>query len=89
LEGAGFTRLVMELADLPGHPARGIARRHKRQVETWLEGELRHRNVAEPAARAAQVMLLIEGCVSLLLIHGGNAYPAQAAEAAKQLLAKA
>jgi AcrR family transcriptional regulator len=27
---AGFTRLVVELADLPGHPARAIARRHKR-----------------------------------------------------------
>jgi AcrR family transcriptional regulator len=27
--GAGFTRLVMKLADLPGHPARAVARRHK------------------------------------------------------------
>src|SRR6185295_15258529 len=27
--GSGFTRLVVELADLPGHPARAIARRHK------------------------------------------------------------
>src|SRR5215204_4436854 len=25
-EGAGFTRVVMQLADLPGHPARAIAR---------------------------------------------------------------
>jgi AcrR family transcriptional regulator len=29
--GSGFTRLVIELADLPGHPARLIARRHKAQ----------------------------------------------------------
>jgi AcrR family transcriptional regulator len=27
--GAGFTRVVVELADLRGHPARGIARQHK------------------------------------------------------------
>lgn len=27
--GSGFTRLVVELADLPGHPARLVARRHK------------------------------------------------------------
>ncbi len=27
--GSGLTRLVIELADLPGHPARLIARRHK------------------------------------------------------------
>ena len=30
--GSGFTRLVVELADLPGHPARLIARRHKAQL---------------------------------------------------------
>ena len=39
-EGAGFTRLVMELADRPGHPARLIARRHKAAVEAWLAAEL-------------------------------------------------
>ena len=27
--GSGFTRLAIELADLPGHPARLIARRHE------------------------------------------------------------
>src|SRR5688500_15456901 len=37
-EGAGYTRIAMELADLPGHPARKIARRHKAQVEAWLAG---------------------------------------------------
>src|SRR5438270_576096 len=31
--GSGFTRLVVELADLPGHPARVIARRHKAMLE--------------------------------------------------------
>src|SRR5690242_18163717 len=31
--GPGFTRLAMELADLPGHPARAVARRHKADVE--------------------------------------------------------
>jgi AcrR family transcriptional regulator len=34
--GSGFTRLVIELADLPGHPARLIARRHKAQLERCL-----------------------------------------------------
>jgi AcrR family transcriptional regulator len=85
-EGAGFTRLVMELADLSGHPARSIARRHKREVEAWLEAELYKREVSRPTERAAQVMLLIEGCIALLLIHPGSAYPQQAANAAKQLL---
>ena len=34
--GSGFTRLVIELADLPGHPARLIARRHKAMLEAHL-----------------------------------------------------
>jgi AcrR family transcriptional regulator len=34
--GSGFTRLVIELADLPGHPARVIARRHKALLESHL-----------------------------------------------------
>ena len=31
--GGGFTRVVVELADLRGHPARAIARQHKTAVE--------------------------------------------------------
>ncbi|MGD9924106.1 MAG: TetR/AcrR family transcriptional regulator, partial [Pseudorhodoplanes sp.] len=38
--GSGFTRLVVELADLPGHPARALARRVKGATETWLAGRL-------------------------------------------------
>ena len=33
--GSGFTRIVFELADLPGHPARAIARKHKLR---WRRG---------------------------------------------------
>src|SRR5688500_4971898 len=36
LAGSGFTRLVIELADSPGHPARLIARRHKAMLEGHL-----------------------------------------------------
>ena len=84
--GAGFTRLVMELADLPGHPARAIARRHKAAVEAWLAGELARRGVAEPAARAREVQLLLEGSQSLMLIHGDRTIVTAAAAAAKRLV---
>jgi len=84
--GAGFTRLVMELADLPGHPARAIARRHKAAIERWLAGELAGRGVRGPADRAREVMLLLEGCLSLILIHGDRGYARQAASAAKRLV---
>ena len=87
--GAGFTRLVMELADLPGHPARAIARRHKRAVEEWLAGELARRDVADPAARARDIVLLLEGSMALMLIHGDRAYAEAAARAAKRLVAPA
>jgi AcrR family transcriptional regulator len=87
--GAGFTRLVMELADLPGHPARAIARRHKAAVERWLASELARRGVADAAERARDIALLLEGSMTLLLIHGDRAYAEAAARAAKRLVAPA
>jgi AcrR family transcriptional regulator len=85
-EGAGYTRLVMELADLPGHPARKVARHHKEAVERWLACELCRRNVEDAEERARQVMLLLEGCVALMLIHGDRSYAQTAARIAKQAL---
>jgi AcrR family transcriptional regulator len=87
-EGAGFTRLVMELADLPGHPARAIASRHKAEVETWLAGALAAREGAAARQKAREVMLLLEGAMALMLIHGDRSYAAAAAAAARRLLAR-
>jgi len=84
-EGAGFTRLVMELADRPGHPARAIARRHKAAVEAWLAEELRRRGIAGAPDRAREIVLLLEGTLSLLLVHGSRDYAVAAAAAAKKL----
>ena len=50
--GSGFSRLVVELADLPGHPARVIARRHKSRMEDWLSDRLRKTKIARPRKRA-------------------------------------
>jgi AcrR family transcriptional regulator len=85
--GTGFTRIVMELADLPGHPARAIASRHKTAVEKWLASEFAARNVVSPDQSARRVTLLIEGCMTLMLIHGDRHYAEAAAEAAKLLVA--
>ena len=46
--GSGFTKLVIELAHLPGHPARSIARRHKAATEVWLTERLTKASVAVP-----------------------------------------
>jgi AcrR family transcriptional regulator len=85
---AGFTRLVMELADLPGHPARAIARRHKAAIESWLADELARRRVAQAELRARQIMLLLEGCQVLMLISGDRRYADAAAQAAMRLVAR-
>jgi AcrR family transcriptional regulator len=45
--GSGFTRLVVELADLPGHPARAIAKRHKAILEAHLASLLERAGWAE------------------------------------------
>jgi len=84
--GSGFTRLVIELADLPGHPARLIARRHKAQLERCL-GELLERSGVRPAGELARaIWLLSEGAISLILVHGDRGYSAAAADAATTLV---
>jgi AcrR family transcriptional regulator len=84
--GSGFTRLVIELADLPGHPARLIARRHKAQLEMCLAELLTKSGVSRSKELARAVWLLSEGAISLILVHGDRGYSAAAAEAAKTLV---
>lgn len=84
--GSGYTRLSMELADLPGHPARAVARRHKRAVEAWIAGELLRLGTPEPEALAREAVLLMEGCISLVLIHGDPGYAEAAGRAALRLV---
>ena len=86
--GSGFTRLVVELADLPGHPARALARRAKTATETWLADRLALARVKEPRERACEIMLLLEGSLALTLIHGQRRYFDAAGRAAKRLLSE-
>jgi AcrR family transcriptional regulator len=78
--GGGFTRLVMELADLPGHPARKIARSHKTAVESRLALAFGSAQVG------AEMMVLIEGTLALLIVHGDKRYAEIGANAAKKLM---
>jgi AcrR family transcriptional regulator len=84
--GAGFTRVAMELADLPGHPARAVARRHKAAIEGLLAEVLARAGVEAPAERAREAALLLEGAMALMLVHGDRAYAQAAAGAAKRLV---
>ncbi len=84
--GGGFTRAVVELADLRGHPARAIAREHKSAVEKWLTDELAAAGILSAGDRAQDIMLLTEGAMALMLIHGDPGWANSAARAAKKLL---
>jgi AcrR family transcriptional regulator len=84
--GSGFTRLVVELADLPGHPARTIARRHKAEMERAFADLLGRAGVSRPEELAREVWLLSEGAISLILVHGNRGYSAAAARAAATLV---
>jgi AcrR family transcriptional regulator len=85
--GSGFTRLAMELADMPGHPARRLAKRHKAILEERLVEILEKANVPAARERAREVWLLSEGAISLVLIHGDPRYAKAAGEAAKRIVA--
>ena len=84
--GSGITRLALELGDLPGHPARLIARQHKSELQDWLAGMLRKANARRPANKARELQLLIEGANVLMVISGDRSYADTAATLAKRLL---
>ena len=84
--GSGFTRAAIEFADSPGHPARRAARHHKAAVEAWLAEAFAGHGIAAAGQLARELMLLIEGCHVLVLIHRDPSYIRVAAEAAAALL---
>jgi hypothetical protein len=86
VEGLRFTRATMELADLPGHPARAAARRHKRSVEAFFGEQLARDGLRGAETLARQIVLLLEGCMALILVHGDPIYADAGAEAARQLV---
>lgn len=84
--GCGFLRTSAELANLPGHPAivRGAA--HKKKIERWLADCLAADDVAAPEALARQIILLIDGSFSVVMLHREPGYMLSAAQAARVLV---
>lgn len=87
--GSGFTRLAMELADLSGHPARRMAKRHKLEIEAWLAAELARSGEPRAAERAREVSILSEGALVMALITGDQSYATLSADMARRLMAPA
>lgn len=84
--GSGFTRMAMELADLPGHPARVATSKHKSAVEAELARRLAACGTRNAGDAAAQLQMLLEGAMTLMLIHGDVRYAKLAAAAARRLV---
>ena len=87
--GSGFTRLSLELAHMPGHPARVAARNHKREVAAWLRDELSRRGTLHAKTLAGHVQIVMEGAMCLALIHGDPACIAEAGRLATRLAIEA
>ncbi len=84
--GSGFTRMAMELADLPGHPARLATRRHKIAIQQALSDRLAACGLRDAGPVAAQIQILLEGTMVMVLIHGDPSYARLAAAAARKLI---
>jgi AcrR family transcriptional regulator len=84
--GSGYSRLAMELADLPGHPARRIAREHKACIEAQFAGVLAEAGVPGAGEIARRIWILLEGAMTMMVIHGDADYVRAARDAAIILL---
>ncbi|WP_029058826.1 TetR/AcrR family transcriptional regulator [Stappia stellulata] len=85
-KGCGFLRTAAELANLPGHPAMKIGSAHKKAFEGWLATQLRQNRIDDPAAIARQIVLLMDGAFSTMLVHRDAAYAEEAGRAAKSIV---
>ncbi|NMM45329.1 TetR/AcrR family transcriptional regulator [Rhodospirillaceae bacterium KN72] len=81
--GCGYLRTAGELANMPGHPAIKASSAHKKRLEAWLATEFEAAGLASPEGRARQVVVLIDGAFSVMLVHHDTDYIRAAGEAAR------
>ena len=88
-KGCGFLRTAAELVETPGHPAVKLASTHKKRLESWLTDVIAENGEAEAGQLARQVVLLLDGAFSAMLVHHDVNYIHSAGSAAAMLLRKA
>ncbi len=84
-KGCGFLRTAAELANMPGHPAMTIGAAHKKAFEAWLSQRLNDAAIADHAALARHIVLLLDGAFSTMLVHRDPAYIEAAGAAAASM----
>jgi len=87
--GCGFLRTTAELASTPGHPAVKAGAAHKKRFEAWLETELLDQGIAGAAALARQIVILVDGATTVMLIHRELDYVNAAGRLAQSLVEEA
>lgn len=85
-KGCGFLRTAAELAAMPGHPAVKAGARHKTNFEKWLAGALSSHDVGAAKMLAREIVLLMDGAFSSMLIHHNPDYVNAAGHAAATLI---
>ena len=84
--GCGFLRTIAELANTPGHPAIKAGAAHKKKFEAWLADTLGRDGVRDAARIARQIVILLDGAATVMLIHRDVAYVEAAGETAAALI---
>lgn len=88
-KGCGFLRTSAELANLPGHPALKLGAAHKKKFERWMAERLAAAGIGEALPLARQIMLLLDGSFSVVMLHRDPSYMEVAGEAARILIRNA
>ena len=68
-EGMGISPGDGRLPGTPGRPALKIGSAHKKSIVAYIEGRIATTGLSEPAPRAQQVMILLDGAAAPVLIH--------------------
>jgi len=85
-KGCGFARAAAELAGAPGHPAIAVASRHKKCFEQLFVELLRSEGVSQSSFVARQLMVLLDGAITEILIHHDYSCAEVAGDAAVTLI---
>ncbi len=84
--GCGFLRTAAELANAPGHPALQAGAAHKKRFEAWLTEVIAADGLDDSPALARQIVILLDGAVSVALVHRDPAYVEAAGRVAAALV---
>ena len=86
--GCAFINTAGEVGD-PDDPVRQIAKRHKQKLLDYTLELTTQLNIEQPAALARQLLILLEGAITLAYVMGDNSAADNARDVAKLLLEQA